>query len=121
MKLTLRSAACELVLLDRVPSKPGVHGRLQIFAERNISYHVSTPALEWVVDHGGFDWELGARPLRGAIAKWLEIPVSEAILKGELKAGHVMEIELGDDELIYKTIVIVEEPTLKPDAIAPSL
>jgi ATP-dependent Clp protease ATP-binding subunit ClpC len=95
--------------------------RLQIFAERNISYHVSTPALEWVVDHGGFDWELGARPLRGAIAKWLEIPVSEAILKGELKAGHVMEIELGDDELIYKTIVIVEEPTLKPDAIAPSL
>ena len=95
--------------------------RQQIYAERNISYHVSTPALAWVVEHGGFDWELGARPLRGAIAQWLEIPVSEAILKGHLKAGQVMEIELGDNELVYRTIDIIQEPTLKPDALAPSL
>jgi ATP-dependent Clp protease ATP-binding subunit ClpA len=95
--------------------------RQQIYTERNISYHVSTPALAWVVEHGGFDWELGARPLRGAIAQWLEIPVSEAILKGELKAGQVMEIELGDNELVYRTIDIIQEPTLKPDALAPSL
>ena len=75
--------------------------RQQILTERKVSYEVSEDAVSWLVDHGGYDPELGARPLRSAIARWVELPVSEAILKNELSAGHVMHIDLVDNVLTY--------------------
>ena len=68
--------------------------------ERKVSYEVSEDAISWLVDHGGYDPELGARPLRSAIARWVELPVPEAILKNELSAGHVMH-DLVDNVLTY--------------------
>ena len=41
----------------------------------------------------GFDINFGARPLKRAIQKYLEDPIAEEILKGEVQQGAVLEID----------------------------
>ncbi|MBL8612824.1 MAG: hypothetical protein JNL38_36115, partial [Myxococcales bacterium] len=42
-----------------------------------------------LLDGGGFDPELGARPMKRAIARMIEAPVAELLLRGELTRGDV--------------------------------
>lgn len=49
-------------------------------------------AKEYIADKG-FDSNFGARPLKRAIQKYLEDPIAEEILKGELAEGDVLEID----------------------------
>ncbi|WP_316827245.1 ATP-dependent Clp protease ATP-binding subunit [Pedobacter miscanthi] len=49
-------------------------------------------AKEYIADKG-FDSNFGARPLKRAIQKYLEDPIAEEILKGELTDGDVLEID----------------------------
>ncbi|CAM4146430.1 ATP-dependent Clp protease ATP-binding subunit ClpC [Pedobacter westerhofensis] len=41
----------------------------------------------------GFDSNFGARPLKRAIQKYLEDPIAEEILKGEINDGDILEID----------------------------
>lgn len=41
----------------------------------------------------GFDINFGARPLKRAIQKYLEDPIAEEILKGEINDGDILEID----------------------------
>ncbi|WP_207532213.1 ATP-dependent Clp protease ATP-binding subunit [Desertivirga arenae] len=49
-------------------------------------------AKDFIADRG-YDSNFGARPLKRAIQKYLEDPIAEEILKGELVAGDVMEVD----------------------------
>ncbi|MFD2286518.1 AAA domain-containing protein [Pedobacter petrophilus] len=49
-------------------------------------------AKEYIAEKG-FDSNFGARPLKRAIQKYLEDPIAEEILKGELSQGDVLEID----------------------------
>ncbi|TDG36826.1 ATP-dependent Clp protease ATP-binding subunit [Pedobacter changchengzhani] len=49
-------------------------------------------AKQYIADKG-FDTAFGARPLKRAIQKYLEDPIAEEILKGELTEGDVLEID----------------------------
>jgi len=49
-------------------------------------------AKEYIADKG-FDSNFGARPLKRAIQKYLEDPIAEEILKGDLAEGDVLEID----------------------------
>ncbi|MCU0429305.1 MAG: ATP-dependent Clp protease ATP-binding subunit [Cytophagaceae bacterium] len=48
----------------------------------------------------GYDPSYGARPLHRAIQKYLEDPVAEEILKGELAVGDIILADLGENELL---------------------
>ena len=50
------------------------------------------PSAELVADKG-YDSQFGARPLKRAIQKYLEDPIAEEILKGELSEGDTMEVD----------------------------
>ncbi len=63
-------------------------------AARGISLDVSEGAVEALLDEGGFDAELGARPMRRAIGRLVEAPIAEMILKGELDRGDVAMIDV---------------------------
>jgi len=54
----------------------------------------------------GYDPQYGARPLNRAIQRYLEDPVAEEILKGELADGDVIvaDHEEGADSLVLKTV-----------------
>jgi ATP-dependent Clp protease ATP-binding subunit ClpC len=63
-------------------------------AARGITLDVSEGAVLALLDEGGFDPELGARPMRRAIGRLVEAPIAEMILKGELDRGDVAMIDV---------------------------
>jgi ATP-dependent Clp protease ATP-binding subunit ClpC len=73
-------------------------------------------AKEFIAEKG-FDPNFGARPLNRAIQKYLEDPIAEEILKGELKEGDTLEVDFVKDaeEVAVKVIkaetaVITDKP-----------
>ncbi|WP_129716692.1 ATP-dependent Clp protease ATP-binding subunit [Pedobacter sp. SYP-B3415] len=60
----------------------------------NLGYEIrlTDNAKEYIAEKG-FDSNFGARPLKRAIQKYLEDPIAEEILKGELTEGDVLEID----------------------------
>ena len=59
----------------------------------------------------GYDREFGARPLRRAIQRLLEDPLSEELLKGIYKAGSTIIVSYKDGEnLIFEAVEAPSEP-----------
>jgi len=69
-------------------------------AERNIKLEVSDEAKAWLVKRG-YDPVYGARPLRRAIQRYVENPLSTRILQGEFKEGDTIAISLQEDNLSF--------------------
>ncbi len=67
----------------------------------------------------GYDPELGARPLRRAIQRLLEDPLSEKVLLGEFKAGSTVVTDV-DEETEELTFEAVEAPDQPPVEMAES-
>ena len=76
-----------------------VEERLQ---ESNISLKISAGAKDLLIEQG-FDPAFGARPVRRAIQRLLEDPLSEEILKGRFEKGGSINVERKGDELAFKT------------------
>lgn len=68
---------------------------------RGIALSVSDAAIEVLLNQGGFEPELGARPLRRMIARRIEAPLAEAILSGELTSGDSWLVDAKDEELSF--------------------
>jgi len=59
----------------------------------DIGYHIQlTESAKDFIAEKGYDSNFGARPLKRAIQKYLEDPIAEEILKGEIKEGDVLSI-----------------------------
>jgi ATP-dependent Clp protease ATP-binding subunit ClpC len=59
-----------------------------------LGYNVTlTEAAKDYIAENGYDANFGARPLKRAIQKFLEDPIAEEILKGELVDGDVLEVD----------------------------
>ena len=56
-----------------------------------------TLAAKEFIAEKGYDSQFGARPLKRAIQKYLEDPIAEEILKGELVEGDIMEVDYDKD------------------------
>ena len=69
-------------------------------AERNIKLEVSDEAKAWLVKRG-YDPVYGARPLRRAIQRYVENPLSTRILQGEFKEGDAVAVGLQEDNLSF--------------------
>jgi ATP-dependent Clp protease ATP-binding subunit ClpC len=69
-------------------------------SERKLKLELTRLAQKWLADTG-FDPVYGARPLRRAIEKYIENPLSTRILSGEYKEGATILIDLVDDELVF--------------------
>lgn len=64
---------------------------------------LTEPAKKHIAEKG-FDSNFGARPLKRAIQKFLEDPIAEEILKGELSEGSILKVDYdkGKDEIVVK-------------------
>jgi ATP-dependent Clp protease ATP-binding subunit ClpC len=69
-------------------------------AERKIKLEVNEEAKAWLVQKG-YDPVYGARPLRRAIQRYVENPISTKILQGEFKEGDTIAISLEGDNLSF--------------------
>ncbi|MET0627066.1 MAG: ATP-dependent Clp protease ATP-binding subunit [Acidimicrobiia bacterium] len=61
----------------------------------------------------GYDPALGARPLRRAIQRLVEDPLSEKILWKEFHAGETIVVDALDDEIVFRTIEGIEPPPVE--------
>ncbi|MDW8066416.1 MAG: AAA family ATPase [Aquificaceae bacterium] len=69
--------------------------------ERNISIELSTPAKEYLV-RLGYDPAYGARPLKRTLQKHLETPMANLIIKGEIRDGQKVLVDLVDGKLSFQ-------------------
>jgi len=69
-------------------------------AERGIKLEVNEEAKAWLAQKG-YDPVYGARPLRRAIQRYMENPISTKILQGEFKEGDTIAISLKEDNLSF--------------------
>jgi ATP-dependent Clp protease ATP-binding subunit ClpC len=70
---------------------------------QDIHLDIAPEALDYLIDKG-FDPSLGARPLKRAIQRLLEDPLSEFILRGQLPAGAQVRIGRKEDGLDFKPV-----------------
>jgi ATP-dependent Clp protease ATP-binding subunit ClpC len=75
-------------------------------AARNIQIEFS-PESKTLLIEKGYDEKYGARPLRRAVEHYLEDPLAEALLKGEVKEGEPILVVRNGDKLEFK----VKSPT----------
>jgi ATP-dependent Clp protease ATP-binding subunit ClpC len=71
-------------------------------ASKNITFELKQPVKDYLVDKG-FDKQFGARPLKRAIQRYIEDPLSEEILKKQIESGNVVIIFMNaKGEVIFK-------------------
>jgi ATP-dependent Clp protease ATP-binding subunit ClpC len=60
-------------------------------------------ARKWLADKG-FDPAFGARPLRRALQKYVESPLSISLLSGEFQTGQtiVVDVDPENDNLVFR-------------------
>ena len=71
-------------------------------SERNITIELTDEAKAWLLKEG-YDPAFGARPLRRAIQRNVENPLSNRILSGEVKDGAHIKVTVGDTGLNFST------------------
>jgi ATP-dependent Clp protease ATP-binding subunit ClpC len=50
----------------------------------------------------GYDPTYGARPMRRAVAKYLEDPLAEELLRGKIKQGDTLDVHTAGQQLAFK-------------------
>lgn len=70
-------------------------------ANQDIKLEVANDAKEFLAEKG-YDKKFGARPLRRAIERYIEDPLAEEILSGNIKAGEPIQVKANTDKLSFK-------------------
>ena len=67
--------------------------------ERDLQLEITPEAMKLLVKEGS-DFTMGARPLKRAIQRLIEDPVSDLILKGDAKEGKIIKADAKDNDLV---------------------
>jgi ATP-dependent Clp protease ATP-binding subunit ClpC len=70
-------------------------------AERRIRLAATDAAVAHLLDHGGWDPAMGARPMRAAVQRLVEAPLAERILAGDFRAGDEVRVDVDGDALAF--------------------
>jgi ATP-dependent Clp protease ATP-binding subunit ClpC len=65
--------------------------------EEELTLKLTDAAIDFLAGHG-FDEKFGARPLKRAIQRFVEDPLSEKILTGEFAKGDEIEVDVAADK-----------------------
>ena len=68
---------------------------------KDIKVHLDATAVEFLIDKG-YDPTYGARPMRRAVEKYLEDPLAEEFLRGNIKQGDTLEVHAAGERLAFK-------------------
>src|SRR5918994_2046891 len=70
-------------------------------ADRRMKIAVAPEVIDWIIDNTLKDRSYGARPLRRAIQRHVEDPLSEELIRGNLRGGDI-EVYLEGGQLAYR-------------------
>ena len=83
--------------------------------EHDITVQLSDAARAWLAKEG-YDPAFGARPLRRAIQKYVESPLSVELLSGKFKDGAVVMVDVLDNKIVFQTEAAKKKSKQKVDA-----
>ncbi|MGH7570027.1 MAG: ATP-dependent Clp protease ATP-binding subunit [Gemmatimonadales bacterium] len=77
----------------------------QRLGDEELTLRLTPAASDFLVNHG-YDEHFGARPLKRAIQKYVEDPLSEKILVGEFARGEEIEVDTAPDKerLVFRAL-----------------
>jgi ATP-dependent Clp protease ATP-binding subunit ClpC len=73
-------------------------------ARHGLEVRLTNEAKRWIVDKTCADRSYGARPLRRALQKYVEDPLSDAMIQGNLGESSLIEIFVDGDELTHRSL-----------------
>src|SRR5205085_1619952 len=115
----VKRAPYSVVLLDEIEkAHPDVFNiLLQVFEDGQLTdglgntvdfknaITVTEEAKKWILDKTLTDRNYGARPLRRALQKYIEDPLSEALIQGTIQTRPAfIEVFLDGDKLFYRPV-----------------
>ncbi len=71
----------------------------KLLADRKIVLDLTDAARAWL-GRVGYDPVYGARPLKRAVQRYLQDPLADMILRGEVKDGSTVKVDEGDGKLV---------------------
>jgi ATP-dependent Clp protease ATP-binding subunit ClpC len=69
-------------------------------SEHGLKVEMSEQAVEWMAKTG-YDPAFGARPLKRALQKHVESPLSISLLSGEFERGDTVLVDIEDDKVVF--------------------
>jgi ATP-dependent Clp protease ATP-binding subunit ClpC len=75
-----------------------IAGRLE---EQGLAVQLMDTARRWLAREG-FDPQFGARPLRRALQRYVESPLSVRLLRGDFKSGDMVTVDAGEEGLVFE-------------------
>jgi ATP-dependent Clp protease ATP-binding subunit ClpC len=76
--------------------------------DRRLRLELEEDVLDWIIEQTCKDRSYGARPLRRAIQRYIEDPLSEELIRGRLKGGDV-QVYLDAGVLAYRPVGSTED------------
>ncbi len=86
-------------------------------APKQLSFEVRQDVLDYLIENN-FNQDFGARPLKRAVERHLEDPLSEAILRGQHEGPHLVTTSMKDGKIDFhfEPIEVPEEETAEASA-----
>ena len=78
---------------------------------KEINITLSPQAERWILEKTCHDRSYGARPLRRALQRYIEDPLSEALIQGVITRPAFLEVFLEGEGLYYRPVDSAAEPT----------
>ncbi len=79
-------------------------------AARKLELRLTPEAREFLIAKG-YDPQYGARPMRRTVERYLEDPLAESLLRGDLAAPGIVEARVENGELRFGQLVESDRPT----------
>ena len=73
----------------------------KLLKDRKIKIELTDAARAWL-GRVGYDPVYGARPLKRAVQRYLQDPLADLILRGDVKDGATVTVDEGDGALTLK-------------------
>jgi ATP-dependent Clp protease ATP-binding subunit ClpC len=86
-----------------------LHKVFKRLIEHGLQLELDTAAKEFLINKG-YNPEFGARPLRRAIERYIEDPISEDLLRGKFKGKKIIRISVQDEEHLRFEGIEEEKP-----------
>lgn len=73
----------------------------RLLDESGIAYSATEAVVDFLIEHGGFDAKLGARPIRRVLERYVEGPIADLILRGDVHAPAEIQVDVEGGELVF--------------------
>ncbi len=77
----------------------------ETLVHRQVQITLTTEARRWILDKTCGDRSYGARPLRRALQRYIEDPLSETLIQGNVRPPATIEVYVAGEELAFRPLV----------------